>query len=124
MLCATGLVVDTTENRKAWRPKCAAPRLGYEQNQKATYYCSSLDHPIEVTFVGVMSERRPKCEPFVFTRLFCIRGPYIYFGRREGGMKRGNKRGGASCKTKIKKYRAVLRSRYQVADGRWREVGR
>ena len=44
--------------KEAWRPKCATPRLGYEQNQKATYYCSYLGHQNEVTFVGGFSERR------------------------------------------------------------------
>ena len=29
-----------TTKKEAWRPKCAAPRLGFEQNQKATYTCS------------------------------------------------------------------------------------
>lgn len=33
-----------TENKEAWRLKCAAPRLGYKQNQKATYYFSYLGH--------------------------------------------------------------------------------
>ena len=46
-----------TAEKQAWRPKCAAPRLGYEQNQKATYYCSYLGHLNEVTFVGGISER-------------------------------------------------------------------
>ena len=24
--------------KQAWPPKCAAPRMGYEESQKATYY--------------------------------------------------------------------------------------
>ena len=47
--------------KEAWRPKCAAPRLGYEQNQKATYYCSYVGCQNEITFVGGISER-PKSE--------------------------------------------------------------
>ena len=27
-----------TGKEEAWRPKCAAPRLGYERNRKATFY--------------------------------------------------------------------------------------
>ena len=38
--------------KEAWWPKCAAPILGYEQKQKATYYCCYLGHQNEVTFVG------------------------------------------------------------------------
>ena len=38
--------------KEAWRPKCAVSRLGYEQNQKVTYYFSYLGHQNEVTFVG------------------------------------------------------------------------
>ena len=36
MLCAPRFLVETTENRKAWRPKWAALRLVSEQNRKAT----------------------------------------------------------------------------------------
>ena len=45
--------------KEVWRPKCAAPRLGCEQNQTAAYYCSYLGHQNEVPFVGEISERRP-----------------------------------------------------------------
>ena len=45
--------------KEAWRPKCATPRLGYEQNQKVTYYCSYPGHQNDVTFVGGISERCP-----------------------------------------------------------------
>ena len=48
-----------TEKKEAWWPKCAAPKLGYEQNQKETYYRSYLGHENEVNFVGGISERRP-----------------------------------------------------------------
>ena len=49
-----------TAEKEAWRPTCAAPRLGYEQSQTATYYCSYLGHQNEVTlFLGGISERRP-----------------------------------------------------------------
>ena len=59
-LCPTRFVADATENSKkeTWRPKCAALRLGYEQNQKATYCCSYLGHQNEVIFVGGISEHR------------------------------------------------------------------
>ena len=82
-----------------WRPKCEAPRLGFEQHKKyvaprlgfeqkqqVTYYCSYLGHQNEVTFVGRISER-PKSEPFAFIRLFLIRGPCL-FGK-DGRMKEG-----------------------------------
>ena len=56
----TRFVIDAAENRKeAWRLKCAAPSLGYEQNQNATYYCSYLGQQNEVPFVGGISERHP-----------------------------------------------------------------
>ena len=73
--------------KEAWRPKCAAPGQGYEQDQTATYYCSYLGHQNEVTFVGGISERRPKSDPFVFIRLFRIRRPISTWleGEREGG---------------------------------------
>ena len=75
-----------TTKKEAWQPKCAAPRLGYEQNQKATYCCFYLGYQNEVTFIGGISERRPKSEPFVFVRLFRIRGPKsTWEGGREGG---------------------------------------
>ena len=45
--------------KEAWRLKCAASRLGYEQNQKATVCCSYLGHQNEATFVGGISEPRP-----------------------------------------------------------------
>ena len=63
MLCPTRFVVDATETvkKEAWRTKCGAPRLGYEQNQKATYYCSYVGCQNEITFVGGISER-PKSE--------------------------------------------------------------
>ena len=77
MFYRTRFVVDATENtakQEARRPTCAAPRLD-EQNQKAKYYyCSYLGRQNEVTSVGGISERRPKSEPFVFIRLFRIRG--------------------------------------------------
>ena len=37
MLCPTRFVVGATENSKGGVAACAAPRLGYKQNQKATY---------------------------------------------------------------------------------------
>ena len=48
-----------TAKKEAWRPQCAAPRLGYEQNQKTTCYCSYLGHQNEVTFAGGISARCP-----------------------------------------------------------------
>ena len=48
-----------TAKKEAWRPKCVAPRLGYEQNQKETYYWPYLGHQNEFNFVGGISERRP-----------------------------------------------------------------
>ena len=48
-----------TAKKEAWRLKCAAPRPGYEESQKAAYYCSNLGHQNEVIFVGGVSERRP-----------------------------------------------------------------
>ena len=128
MLCPTRFVVDATETaKKAWRPKCAAPRLGYEQKQKATYYCSYLGHHNDVTFVGGISERRPKSEPFVFIRPFRIRGPIsTWEGWREGGKKGGTKRGGASCH-ELPEDQAIsccVHTWYQVVDRRWREEGR
>ena len=78
-----------TAKKEAWRPKRAAPRLRYEQKQKTTYYCSYLGHQNEVTFVGGISERRPKSQPFVFIRLFRIRGAMsTWEGRREKGRGR------------------------------------
>ena len=59
MLCPTRFVVDATENSKEGGGAAEVPRLGYEQNQKATYYCSYLGHQNEFTFVGGISERRP-----------------------------------------------------------------
>ena len=38
------------QQRKAWRPKCAAPRLGYAHNLKVTHYYSCLGHQNEVVF--------------------------------------------------------------------------
>ena len=74
-----------TAKKEAWRLKCAAPRLGYEQNQKVTYYCSYLGHQNEVTSVRGISEH-PKSEPIVFIRIFRIRGPISTWERgREGG---------------------------------------
>ena len=64
-----------TAKKGAWRSKCAAPRLGYKQNERLTCYCSYLGHQKKVTFVRSISARRPKSGPFVFTRLFRIRGP-------------------------------------------------
>ena len=62
--------------KEAGRLKRAASRLDYEQNQKATYYyCSYLGHQNEVIFVGENSESHPKSGPFIFMRLFRIRGP-------------------------------------------------
>ena len=46
------------QQRRRRGGQCAAPKLGYEQNQKPTYYCSYLGHQNEVTFVGGISERR------------------------------------------------------------------
>ena len=55
-------------------------------NQKAKYYSSYLGHQKKVTFVGGISERRPKSDSFVNIRLFRIRGPIsTWKGRREGG---------------------------------------
>ena len=48
-----------TAKKEAWRPKRAAPRLGYE-HQNATCYCSYLGHQNEFTFVGGISARCPK----------------------------------------------------------------
>ena len=63
MLCSTRFVVDVAENsekKEAWWPTCAAPRLGYDQSQKATCSCSYLGHQNQVTFfVGRIFERRP-----------------------------------------------------------------
>ena len=109
--------------KKAWRPKCAAPRLGYEQNQKATYCCFCLGHHNEVTFVGGISER-PKSEPFVFVRLFRIRGPIFYLARREGGKKGDTKRGGASCRELPDDQAISCCATYQApGDGREMEGG-
>ena len=47
------------QQRRRRGGQCAAPKLGYEQNQKPTYYCSYLGHQNEATFVGEISERRP-----------------------------------------------------------------
>ena len=44
-------------------------------DQKATYYCSYLGHQNEVIFVGENSESHTKSGPFIFMRLFRIRGP-------------------------------------------------
>ena len=82
---------------EAWRPKCAASRLGLKQDQKAAYYCSYLGHQKEVNFVGGISERRPKSEPFVYLSLW-YSWAYIYLGRREGWRKGVTQRGGASCR--------------------------
>ena len=48
-----------TVKKEARRPKCAAPRLVYEQNQKATYYFSYMCHQHKVALVGGISERCP-----------------------------------------------------------------
>ena len=58
--------------------------------------------------------------PFVFVDLYLL--------EKEGG--RGNEvlseeaRIPASCQKKIKYYRVVVHTRYQVADGRWKEEDR
>ena len=54
-------VVDDTENSKEGGvpAECAAPKPGYEQDQKATYLCSYLGHQNQVTFGGGISECRP-----------------------------------------------------------------
>ena len=85
-----------TSKNEARQPKCAAPRLGYE-HQKATYYCFYLGHQNEVTFVGEISEHRPRSDHFVFIRLFRIHGRIstLEEGRESKG---GTKRGGASCR--------------------------
>ena len=49
-------------------------------NQKAKYYSSYLGHQKKVTFVGGISERRPKSDSFVNIRLFRIRGPISTWG--------------------------------------------
>ena len=76
MLCPTRFFVDArkTAKKEASRPKRAAPRLGYEQDQKARYYCSHLGHQNEVTFVGKISVRRPKREHFVILGYFVFVG--------------------------------------------------
>ena len=71
-----------TTKKEAWQPKCAAPRLGYEQNQKATYCCFYLGYQNEVTFIGGISERRPKSEAFVLLCSFVFVG---IISSREGG---------------------------------------
>ena len=72
--------------KEAWQTNCAARRLGYEQNQKATYHCFYMDHQNEVNVAEVISERGPKSVFFVFIGLFRIRGPIsTWEGRREGG---------------------------------------
>ena len=48
-----------------------------------------------MTSVRRISERRPKSDPFVFIRLFRVRGPIL---GKEGGGHGGTKRGGASCR--------------------------
>ena len=81
--------------KETCRSKCAAPRR-VMNNHKATCYCPYLGHQNEVTLIGGISERRPKSEPFVFIRLFRIRGSIsTWLGRKEGGA---NKRGGASSR--------------------------
>ena len=78
-----------TGKKKTWRPKVCSSQTGYEQNQKATCCCSCLGRQNEVTFVGWISERRPKNELFVFTKLFSIQGPYIYLVLRKEGEREG-----------------------------------
>ena len=62
MLCPTRFFVNATENSEGGgvAAEVAAPRPGYEQNQQSTYYCYYEGHQNEVTFVGGISERRPK----------------------------------------------------------------
>ena len=58
----------------------------------------------EATFVGGISERRPKSELLVFMRLFRVRGPIsTREGGREGGREVLNEeaRVAASCQKKI-----------------------
>ena len=111
-----------TAKKEAWRPKCAAPRLGDEQNQKDTYCCSYLGHQNEVTFVGETSALPPKSKFFVFFRLFRIREPMpTWEGGREVRRRKevlNEEARVAASYQKIKQYRAVLHTRYQVANGR------
>ena len=66
--------------KKAWQPKCAAPGLGCEQNQKkATYYFAFtwVNRMKPLSFVGGIS-KRPKSEPpVVIVRLFGTRGSIV-----------------------------------------------
>ena len=64
-----------TTKKETWRQKYAAPRLGDKRNQKPTHCCSYLRYQTEATFVGGISDRRPKCEPLIYIGLFGIRRP-------------------------------------------------
>ena len=75
------------------------------KRQHILYCCSYLGHQNEVAFVGGISEYRPKSEPFVFIRLFRIRGPISTCeGGRKGGREVLNEeaRVAAICQKKIK----------------------
>ena len=114
-----------TTKKEAWRPKSAALRRGYEQNQKATYYCFYLGRQNEVTFVGGISECRPKSEPFLLLGSFVF--VVLYRLGKEGGKEEG---GYYTRRRKLPEDQVISCcympgiTRHQVADGRWREEGR
>ena len=90
MLYPTRFVVDATENSKEGgvaAEVCSSQAGLSTKNHKATYYCSYVGHLNEVTFVGVICERRPKSDSFIFIRLFTISTWERSEG--EGGTKRG-----------------------------------
>ena len=126
MLCPTKLSsMQRKTAKETWRPKCAVPRLGYEQNKKAACCCSYVGHQNEVIFVGESLNVVQKVS-LSFYLAIRIRGPISNWeGGREGGRERkgGTKRGGASCRQVPAEDQVIscwymAYARYQVEEGR------
>ena len=99
MLCPTRFFVDArkTAKKEASRPKRAAPRLGYEKNQR--------QHIVALTWVTKIKSlsRGESLNVVQKVNLLLILGSIVFvglylLGRREGGKKGGTKRVGASCR--------------------------
>ena len=52
-----------TANNEAWQPKCAAPRLGYEPNQEAKFYCAHRGSPNKMNSISYLALGTPGSRP-------------------------------------------------------------